>query len=170
MKRSHSLSLYTVALLGALCAPIAHAQKNPSPEKPKPAPVIIRATRHAAHFNDFQIRRSKDRSLEAEIKNKGLDLAFTEWMQRDHPQMFQTECIKQAPGIAAEFKSTTHMVDFDKLIEKRPDLRLAVAKKGHDAAFTEWLRTEHPDLYRRHFGLDANNKPIHKSDDKHKGD
>ena len=45
------------------------------------------------------------------------------------------------------------MLDFDKLVEKRSDLRLQAAKYGHDVAFAEWLRTEHPDIYLRHFGI-----------------
>ena len=55
------------------------------------------------------------------------------------------------------------MIDFDKLIEKRSDLRINAEKYGHDVAFAEWLRTERPAVYREHFGLDKNNKPIKKN-------
>lgn len=125
-------------------------------------PIIIRASAHAMHFNDFQVRRNRDRSLEAEVKNKGLDRAFTEWMMRDHPYLFAAGCIKQAGALAKEFKSSTHMSDFDALLAKRSDLRLNAEKFGHNAAFAEWLRTERPDTYRQHFGLDKQNKPISK--------
>ena len=165
MKRSLSLALSVTALFVTLFAPVAYAQSDKPQDKPKPAPILIHATGHTAHFNDFQVRRSKDRSLEAEIKNKGLDRTFTEWMQKDHPYMFATECVKQAGQMAVEFKSTNHMIDFDKLIEKRSDLRISAEKMGHDAAFAEWLRTERPDTYREHFGLDKNNKPIKKDDE-----
>ena len=164
MKRSLSLTLCAAALFTALIPAVTHAQNDKSQDKPKPAPVLIHATAHRAHFNDFQLRRSKDRSLETEIKNKGLDVAFTNWMRKDHPHIFATECIKQAGEMAVEFKSTNHMVDFDNLLAKRSDLRSSAAKIGHDAAFAEWLRTERPDTYREHFGLDKNNKPIQKND------
>lgn len=124
----------------------------------KPAPIILHATAHTAHFNGFQIRRSKDRSLEPEIKRKGLDLAFTEWMQRDHPYVFAAECVKHAGEMATEFKSTPHMVDFDTLLPKRADLRLSAERLGHDVAFADWLRRERPDVYREHFGIKPHQK------------
>ncbi len=85
-------------------------------------------------------------------------MAFTEWMQRDHPYIFASECVKQTGEIANEFKSTPHMLDFDKLMEKRSDLRIQADKYGHDVAFAEWLRTEHPDIYLQHFGVKAPKK------------
>lgn len=150
-----------LALSSALLGSVAHAQEGDKPAKPAPAPSIIRFNAHAMNANDFQIRRSKDRSLEAEIKNKGMNLAFTEWMQRDHHYIFAKECIKQTGEVAREFKSTTHMIDFDNLLPKRADLRMQANKYGHDVAFAEWLRTERPDTYRHHFGLDPN-KPTKK--------
>ena len=149
-------------LLGALCAitltamPFAamgHGLDSKDPSKTKPAPVIIRFMAHSPHANDFQVARSKNRGIELEIKKKGMDLAFTEWMQRDHPYVFAKECVKDVGEMAIEYKSTPHMLDFDKLIEKRPDLRIQASKYGHDVAFAEWLRTERPDVYRRHFGI-----------------
>lgn len=71
--------------------------------------------------------------------------------------------------MAREFKSTTHMLDFDKLLEKRPDLRAQTNKYGHDVAFAEWLRTERSDIYRQHFGLDPN-KPTRKDNKSDKKD
>jgi hypothetical protein len=139
----------------------ADAQTNKK-QTAKPAPVIIKANAHAMHFSDFQVRRNRDRSLELEIKRKGLDVAFTEWMQRDHPYVFATVCSKQIGQIATEFKSTPHMSDFETLLGKRSDLRLKAEKYGHDVAFAEWLRTERPDTYRQHFGLGADNKPLKK--------
>jgi uncharacterized protein YggE len=38
--------------------------------------------------------------------------------------------------------------DFQTLSNKRADLRVSVSRKGRDAAFTDWLRTERPQLYR----------------------
>lgn len=127
-----------------------------------PPPVIVKADAHAMHFNDFQVRRNKDRALEAEIKKKGLDVVFTEWMMRDHPYVFATMCSKQVGQIATKFKNTPHMGDFDALLSKRSDLRLKAEKYGHDVAFAEWLRTERPDIYRQHFGLGPDNKPLRK--------
>lgn len=40
-------------------------------------------------------------------------------------------------------------VDFLARSQKRADLRLNIATKGADVAFTEWLRREHPLIYRR---------------------
>jgi hypothetical protein len=142
------------------------AQDNKKPVKP--APVIIRLGAHAMHANDFQVRRNKDRSLEGEIQRKGVDVAYTEWMQRDHPFIFATECVKQVGEIATTFKSTDHMIDFDLLMQKRSDLRLQAEKYGHDVAFAEWLRTERPNIYRQHFGLDKNNRPMKKPNKKDK--
>ena len=156
MKRILYPALCTLALTGLLSSSVAYAQDGDKPAKPTPAPIVIRYRAHTMNANDFQIRRSKDRSLEAEIKSKGIDVAFTEWMQRDHPYMFARECVKQVGEAAHEFKSTTHMLDFDKQLEKRPDLRLQANKYGHDVAFAEWLRTERPDIYRQHFGLNPN--------------
>lgn len=41
-----------------------------------------------------------------------------------------------------------YLVDFFALQSKRTDLRLNVARKGWDAAFSEWLSIEHADAYR----------------------
>lgn len=38
--------------------------------------------------------------------------------------------------------------DFQTLSNKRADLKVNVARKGRDAAFSEWLRAERPHLYR----------------------
>ncbi len=149
---------YTATLFGSA----SQAQKNNDTSEIKPAPIILRFNAHSMHANDFQVRRSKDRSLELEIKHKGLDVAFTEWMQRDHPYIFAKACVKQIGEIATAYKSTNHMFDFDKLIEKRPDLRIQANKYGHDVAFAEWLRTERPDVYRQHFGQDKTKKSTNK--------
>ncbi len=45
------------------------------------------------------------------------------------------------------------MLDFDKLIDKRSDLRIQADKYGHGVAFAEWLRTERPAVYLEHFGI-----------------
>lgn len=163
MKRTLSAAFCALALTVTLFHPVVHAQDETKPANLKPAPVIIRLNAHSMHASNFQVRRNKDRSLEAEIKKKGLDVAFTEWMQRDHPFIFAKECVKQVGALATEFKNTPHMGDFDTLMTKRSDLRLQAEKYGHDVAFAEWLRKERPDIYRQHFGLDKNNKPIKKN-------
>ena len=149
------LRLGTTMLVAALVAiafvGIARADDTGT-AKSKPAPVIIRFKAHSMHANDFMVRRSKDRSLESEIQKKGLDIAFTEWMQRDHPFIFAKECIKQVGEMSKEFKSTTHMVDFETLLTKRADLRLSAEKYGHEVAFAEWLhaRTDGHSAGQRH--------------------
>lgn len=163
MKLKLSAAFCALTLTVTLFNPAVHAQDETKPAKTTPAPVILRLNAHAMHANDFQVRRNKDRSLEAEIRKKGLDVVFTEWMQRDHPFIFAKECVKQVGAIATEFKNTPHMGDFDTLMTKRSDLRLQAEKYGHDVAFAEWLRKERPDIYRQHFGLDKNNKPIKKN-------
>ena len=162
MRRLHCAALCAAVVTGALLSRPAVAQDDKKPVKP--APVIIRFQAHSMHSNDFQVARSKHREIELEIKRKGVDVAFTEWMQRDHPYIFAHECVKQIGEIATEYKSTTHMLEFDKLIEKRGDLRIQADKYGHDVAFAEWLRTERPDVYREHFGI----KPEKKKEKKEK--
>ena len=153
MKRLLRSVLGALALTLSLLGSAAYAQDQKKPDKVKPAPVIIRFQAHSMHANDFQVARSKHREIELQIKQKGMDVAFTEWMQRDHPYVFAKECVRQVGEIATEFKSTNHMLEFDKLIEKRADLRIQADKYGHDVAFAEWLRTERPDVYREHFGI-----------------
>ena len=153
MKRALSAAFAATMLTGALALSLAN-----TPPDTKPAPVIIHATAHTAHFGDFKTRLSKDRSLALEVQKKGIDVAFTEWMQRDHPYIFAAECVKHAGDIATEFKSTNHMLDFDTLLAKRADLKLKADKYGHDVAFAEWLRTERPDVYRQHFGIKPDKK------------
>lgn len=159
--------IFYPALIALTLALTAHgssvsAQDEHKPANVKVAPIIIRLDAHSMNANDFQIARSKHREIEGEIRRKGVDLAFTEWMQRDHPYIFAKECIKHAGDIAVEFKSTNQMVDFENILPKRSDLRMNVDKYGSDVAFAEWLRTERPGIYRKHFGLDENNRPIKK--------
>ena len=45
-------------------------------------------------------------------------------------------------------QSSPALGDFLTLSNKRADLRVNVALKGRDAAFSEWLRAERPHLYR----------------------
>jgi len=42
-----------------------------------------------------------------------------------------------------------YLTDFTIRESKRGDLRIEVAHHGLDAAFSEWLSTEHPDAYRQ---------------------
>src|SRR5438876_516358 len=83
-----------LTLVVAIGSPASHAQTSKSATD-KPAPIIIKFDKHSAHAGDFIIRRNKDRNLEAKIAKKGLDIAFTEWMQGDHPYVFAEMCIKQ---------------------------------------------------------------------------
>ena len=144
MKSRNTTALWALTIAMTLFGSASQAQKDKDTVKVKPAPIILRFNAHSMHANDFQVRRSKERTLELEIKRKGIDVAFTEWMQRDHPYIFAKECVSQVGEIATDYKSTNHMFDFDKLIEKRPDLRIQANKYGHDVAFAEWLRTERP--------------------------
>ena len=171
MKLLPFAAICALTITSAPFGAIVHAQGENESVKKKPAPVILRLNAHSMHANDFQVARSKHREIEIQIKQKGMDVAFTEWMQRDHPYIFAKECVKQVGEIAVEYKSTPHMLDFDKLIEKRGDLRIQADKYGHDVAFAEWLRTERPDVYREHFGIKAHrtkksieNKPESKGD------
>ena len=165
MPRKLVPALGAFALTLSLFASGAYAQISGASGAQKPAPVIVRFHAHGMGANDFQVARSKHREIELEIKKKGIDLAFTEWMQRDHPYVFARECVKENADMITDFKSTNHMEDFDALLPKRTDLRLNSNKYGHDVAFAEWLRTERPDVYRAHFGLDKDNRPVklHKS-------
>ena len=155
MKYFLNSALCALTVASFVSGSAAYAQDDRKRENIKPAPVVIRFQTHSMNANDFQVARSKHREIELQIKQKGMDVAFTEWMQRDHPYVFAHECVKQVGEISNEFKSTNHMLEFDKLIEKRGDLRIQADKYGHDVAFAEWLRTEHPDIYRAHFGVRA---------------
>ena len=146
-------ALCALTVTGLPFASSAHAAADKDSSKIKPAPIIIHYQAHSMHANDFQVARSKNRGIELQIKSKGMDVAFTEWMQRDHPYVFAKECVRQVGGMAVEYKDTPHMLEFDKLIEKRADLRIQADKYGHDVAFAEWLRAERPDVYREHFGI-----------------
>ena len=164
MKLSTLVALCALTFTHFQLASSANSQQDKVHDKQKPAPVIIKFNAHSMHAGDFQARRSKDRGLELKIKQQGIDAAFTEWMQRDHPFIFAKECVKQVGEIAIHFKSTNHMIDFDKQLTKHPDLRLSAEKYGHDIAFAEWLRAEHPDVYRAHFNIKAPKKPDTKGD------
>jgi hypothetical protein len=50
---------------------------------------------------------------------------------------------------AAHAANSPYLIDFMTLSGKHADLRLAVASKGMEAAFNEWLRTAHPDAARQ---------------------
>ena len=41
-----------------------------------------------------------------------------------------------------------YLTDFMSVKEKRANLRVAMVRKGLDAAFSEWLKREHPFVYR----------------------
>ena len=162
MKTKLAIALCALAMSVFPMGSTTFAQDNKDVAQLKSAPIIIRFKAHSMHSNDFNVRRSKDRSIESEIQRKGIDVAYTEWMQRDHPFIFAKECVKQIGEMSKEYKSTAHMEDFDSLLTKRTDLRLSAEKYGHDVAFAEWLRKERPEVYREHFGLDKNNKPMKK--------
>ena len=55
------------------------------------------------------------------------------------------------PGFnsAAHAANSPYLIDFMTLSNKRADLRLAVAGKGMEAAFNDWLRTAHPEAARQ---------------------
>lgn len=155
-----STAACVLTLLVALSGSTVDAQSNAPAKRVKPAPIIIKFDKHSAHAVDFMVRRNKDRSLDAEIAKKGLDLAFTEWMQKDHPFVFGESCFNQVGELAKDYRDTRHMTDFDALVANRTDLHDQVDRYGHDVAFAEWFRRERPDAYRKHFGLDSNNLPI----------
>jgi hypothetical protein len=50
---------------------------------------------------------------------------------------------------AAHAGNSPYLVDFMTLSSKHADLRLAIAGKGMEAAFNEWLRTAHPEAARQ---------------------
>ena len=46
-----------------------------------------------------------------------------------------------------------HGTVFSSRLNKSSYWRAEVQRKGYDAAFADWLLREHPDVYRKHFGL-----------------
>ncbi len=148
MKRWLPVALFAASLSWTIPA---LAQGTPDP--------IIRAKDHPMHGNVFSSRLSKNAYWRAEITRKGYDVAFNEWMKQDHPFEYATYCTREAKKVAAAFKNTEHYTEFNALLSKRPDLRSEVQSLGFDVTFADWLRREHPDLYRKHFKIEKKIDP-----------
>ena len=63
-------------------------------------------------------------------------------------------CTQEAKKVVTVFKNTAHYSEFNDLLPKRADLRSEVKSLGFDAAFADGLLREHPEAYRKHFGLE----------------
>ncbi len=120
-----------------------------------PGPIIL-AKNHPTHAKMFASRLPHDAYWRKEVRRKGYDVAFNGWMQQDHPFEYAHYCIEESNEVVTVFKNTEHYHQFDALLPKRADLRSEVKSLGFDTAFADWLRREHPDLYRQHFGLENN--------------
>lgn len=118
-----------------------------------PGPIIL-AKNHPMHGTVFSSRLNKNAYWRAEVQRKGYDVAFNEWMRQDHPFEYAHYCTQEAKKVVTVFKNTEHYSDFNALLPKRADLRAEVKTMGFDAAFSDWLLREHPDVYRKHFGLE----------------
>ena len=105
------------------------------------------------HGTVVSSRLNKSSYWRAEVQRKGYDAAFNEWMQQDHPFEYAHYCTQEAKKVVRVFKNTQHSSDFNALLSKQADLRAEVKSMGFDAAFADWLRKEHPDVHRKHFGL-----------------
>jgi hypothetical protein len=51
-------------------------------------------------------------------------------------------------SVTIHAQGNAYFTDFIARSSKRGDLRVNMASKGIDVAFTEWLKAEHPDAYR----------------------
>ena len=55
-----------------------------------------------------------------------------------------------AEALVVRAQGHPNHVDFVARSSKRADLRANISRRGLDVAFTEWLRAEHPHVYRQH--------------------
>ena len=127
------------------------AQNTAAAAKGTLAPIIL-AKDHPMHGTVFSSRLNKSSYWRAEVQRKGYDVAFNEWMRQDHPFEYAHYCTQEAKKVVTVLKNTEHYSDFNALLPKRADLRAEVKSMGFDAAFSDWLLREHPDVYRKHFG------------------
>lgn len=142
MKRWILAALFAASLAWAVPA---SAQGTPDP--------IIRAKDHPMHGTVFSSRLNKSGYWRSETQRKGYDVAFNEWMKQDHPYEYATYCTQEAKKIATAFKGTERYAEFNALLPKRQDLRSEVQSLGFDVTFADWLREEHPALYRKQLGI-----------------
>ncbi|HEY3333525.1 MAG TPA: hypothetical protein VGK19_26065 [Capsulimonadaceae bacterium] len=122
--------------------------------------IMITQSRHAAHSAQFDAAAAKDAAIRADIQKLGTDVAFTKWMQRNHPYVYAAACAKNAQLITAHCKHTNLMSEFDSLANKHADIGAAVKAEGYDAAFVDWLRANHPAEYAEHLTAVAATKPV----------
>src|SRR5689334_9650462 len=54
----------------------------------------------------------------------------------------------ESKGTVIRAQGNAYHINFVSAASKRGDLRLKIAKLGVDAAFTEWLKAEHPAAYK----------------------
>ena len=60
-----------------------------------------------------------------------------------------TALADDSESVVVRAQGNAFHVNFVSAASKRGDLRLAIATRGTDAAFTEWLKATHPDAYRQ---------------------
>jgi hypothetical protein len=141
--------LVTTALLAMALSGVAFAQMTASQTAPaQDVPIVIHADRHSHAVNKFESVQNKSSYWKAEVQKKGYDVAYTEWMQVDHPMEFAAVCVKEAHAVRKNMLHSEHMTEFNALIAKRSDLKQEVQSMGYDAAFVDWLKDAHPDAYR----------------------
>ena len=95
------------------------------------------------HMADFQSILPKRSDLKAEVARKGLDAAFLDWLKKEHPGDYAAHA--KLAAVVGSGLSGPYAQEFLSVLEKRSDLRTAVAKRGTLAVYAEWLRREHPD-------------------------
>jgi len=138
-------TLLCAAVLAATLAAPVQAQSIAS----STPPIVIHYDKHSAHAQKFTAVQGKSSYWRAEERKKGIDIAFTEWMQVDHPWEFSALCVKTAGEAKKKVEHTGHIAEFQALAAKRADLKASIAAAGFDAAFLDWLRTAHPDSYKK---------------------
>ena len=84
--------------------------------------------------------------------SKGLFLLSAAWVSVTAGAEIQAQTEKTAVSDRVIVRAQGHPMlhGFEVMSIKRADLRLARATKPLDVAFTEWLRSERPLLYRQH--------------------
>jgi hypothetical protein len=110
--------------------------------------IVVSVSGHASsHVTKFSAVIGKSSYWQSEAATKGYDVAFTEWMQQDHPREFANDCVKMAPQVIPNTDRASQLSEFNSVQGKNAGLRSSVQAVGSDAAFLIWQRVHYPASY-----------------------
>jgi len=117
--------------------------------------IIVSMKSDAPCVREFEERLSRDSRLRAAVSKRGKDAVFTTWMRYVYPHLLKSEYMKHADKVVQRFNHTGHKAEFDRMLVKRTDLRVRVAKIGYNDAFAEWILPQYPNIFRAHFNTSS---------------